>query len=1494
VAVGQSDADRDTTLTAPPEAVAGPEPGTGIPGPDLSAPPHNVAMPRLTRLLLTVCAVVAILAFATAVRLYGLNWDDGYHLHPDERFLAIVGSAIRFPSDPMVYFDTHRSPLNPYNNNQDGFAYGEAPLFLVRAIADRLGMASYDLIPIVGRVASAAADVGTVFLVFLLGRLVYGTAVGLVGAMISAACVLQIQLSHFFAVDTFLAFATTLALYFAYRAWFSGGVIWFTLLGLAAGLALSTKLSAALLAPVIILATVVPVPGSKERRAPLDMVSALAICGLMSLLVYRIGEPYSFLGPGFLGIVPNMQRFTDLNKWVQISSGEIEVPFMIQWAGTPNPRFALEAILRWGLGPPAAIAAYLGLALATVQMVRWQRYSRHLLLVAWAIINLGYFSFQFAKFLRYFIPVYPALAILAAYFLVTGLPGLVSRWGRPARSAALALTPIVVILTVLYAISFLAIYGRPNTRIQASNWIYDNVPVNSTLGVEHWDDSLPLRLPGREYKYAEVTMTLYDDESPELVRKFTDTIDKADYLILASNRLYGSIPRLPARYPVAIEYYRALFDGRLGFDLVGRFDSNPELFGITIDSTGAQEDFTVYDHPTVMIFKKAPRYSRENVASLLGSVPLDGIEHTKPVEAGQRRGLMLTPTEMARVATSGTWADKFTLDGLTTRLALPIWLLVVELLGLAAFPLCWLLLPGLADRGYGAAKILGLVLVSYLSWLAASLGLATFGRPLALGSFLALALVGVGVVVQCRHALLADLRQVWRRLAAVEVVFLIALAVMVGIRMFNPDLWHPNFGGEKPMDFAYLNAIIKTPSFPPYDPWFAGGYINYYYYGFVLVAVLVHLSSVPPFVAYNLAIATVFALTLAAAFSVGISIVAGPAGRRGVGKAAIAAGTISALSLGVLGNLDGALQILEGLWKLGGDGIASGLPVVTGLTRALVGLGVLATGGHLQPFDFWRSTRFIGPEEPGPIHEFPFFTFLYGDLHAHMLSLPLQVLTILVGIQIVRLSAREVLAPLGLRDPATRAEALRALARPLALIAVSGLLVGTLRATNTWELPTYTALIGLLAFVAMRPGRWVPWLPAIAAGGVVLGLVYSLSSAFFWPYLARYELFYSGFTPVKTPTNPSQFLLANGALLFALTGYLLLQLARVAATTRSMMARERRRLPAPAGAYLVALAPTMSVGADGRVSTLATGLLAVGLMLWLVGYGTLGLLLAIGGSMVVLVIARRSSREMLLVLSLAAAAVGAFALPEVAAVKGDVGRMNTVFKFYLQAWVLLSLLAGPAVVLVYRALVRVRRLPNVSPAGRYAWLTAIVLIGVGTAVYPLLATRTKVPLRFESLPPTLDGMAYMAEAKYEDKGRDLDLPSDWRAIRWMFENVEGTPTILEGNAPLYHWGSRFSIYTGLPTVLGWDWHQKQQRMAYSNKVDERVRDVQRAYESPDPQAATSIIQKYGVKLIVVGGLERAYYPAAGLAKFDKMVGQGLEVAYQDGSVTIYRVVAPAG
>ena len=94
----------------------------------------------------------------------------------------------------------------------------------------------------------------------------------------------------------------------------------------------------------------------------------------------------------------------------------------------------------------------------------------------------------------------------------------------------------------------------------------------------------------------------------------------------------------------------------------------------------------------------------------------------------------------------------------------------------------------------------------------------------------------------------------------------------------------------------------------------------------------------------------------------------------------------------------------------------------------------------------------------------------------------------------------------------------------------------------------------------------------------------------------------------------------------------------------------------------------------------------------------------------------------------------------------------------------------------------------------------------------------------------------------------------------------------------------------MPTVLGWDWHQRQQRAGYPARIEERQKEVATAYESTNPEAAWNAINKYGVRFIVVGGLERAYYAAGGLEKFDRMVGRGLDVAYRGDGVTIYRVV----
>jgi uncharacterized membrane protein len=232
--------------------------------------------------------------------------------------------------------------------------------------------------------------------------------------------------------------------------------------------------------------------------------------------------------------------------------------------------------------------------------------------------------------------------------------------------------------------------------------------------------------------------------------------------------------------------------------------------------------------------------------------------------------------------------------------------------------------------------------------------------------------------------------------------------------------------------------------------------------------------------------------------------------------------------------------------------------------------------------------------------------------------------------------------------------------------------------------------------------------------------------------------------------------------------------------------------------------------------------------------------------------------------------------------------MNTVFKFHLQAWVLLALMGAIGLAYVLR---RVDRVPAYLGVWKDAWVVALSVLVFAGLIYPLLGTPAKTGFRFPDPPAfgTLDGMAFMASAGFRDREKDLALPADYSALRWMQDHIQGTPVVAEGNSGLYKWGGRVSIYTGLPTIIGWDWHQKQQRWGYQSLVDARVRDVQTLYESTDLAAARPIFNRYHVRFIYVGGLERAYYPAAGLAKFDQAVGQDLTLVYQGAGVRIYQV-----
>ncbi|MCX7683178.1 MAG: DUF2298 domain-containing protein, partial [Anaerolineae bacterium] len=932
-------------------------------------------------------------------------------------------------------------------------------------------------------------------------------------------------------------------------------------------------------------------------------------------------------------------------------------------------------------------------------------------------------------------------------------------------------------------------------------------------------------------------------------------------------RLYASIPRLPARYPLTIEYYRALFSGALGFELVADFTSYPALGPfqfpdqetpfplmkpteytyqtqpIQVKLPPAEEAFSVYDHPRVLIFRKTERYSRQLAEEILGQVDLSHVAYgLNPRQAAATpERLEFDPWTWAEQRAGGTWSEMFNRESIFNRhpgLAVVLWWFVVAVMGWGAFPILLAALPRLRDRGYGMARLLGLLIVSYLTWMAASTRVLPNTRGTIVRMFILLMLVGAGVGYLRRRELMRFLRcQRWLILLT-EGLFAALFVFWIGVRMLHPDLWHTPMGGEKPMDFAYLNAVMKSTWFPPYNPWFSGSYINYYYYGFVIVGTLIKLTGTLPEIAYNLTVPLLFALTGVGAFSVAYNLYGGH--RRGALVAGLAALAFTVL----LGNLGVVHLVRNALIGLGGSPFTTTIPVFADTVALIRGAWEVLVHGADLPLRieswYWHPTRIIPtwPGEVGPINEFPAFTFLYGDLHAHMIAFPLTLFAL-------------ALAVYWARDR-----------RPhWASIVIGGLVIGALWPTNTWDYPTYLLLALAALVIGNLAARDRGWDRVMLQALVLVALSRLLYGPYFRHYLAGYTAI-ERWRGSHTPFNI--YLWMHGILLFPL-------LTRMLAESRPLL----RKTPHGAlnstligGLVFVGVIALVAALLDYQVAliTLPVGACAACLLFWPGTDATRRLLwLTVGTAMA---------------LSLAV---------EVIVLKGDIGRMNTVFKFYLQVWILLAVAAGVCLGWVYE---RARRW---QWEWRRLWWIGMGLLAFGGALFLPCGIRARAVDRLpREAPITLDGMAFMRTSKVIDgalEGREIELAGDYYAIRWMQDHIKGSPVIMEGLAGEYHWGNRVSVYTGLPAVIGWSWHQRQQRIMLPDPLVEKRRgDVNTCYNTGDVAYAMKILKDYGISYVYIGEYERAFYDPAGLEKFDRMAEQGmLEVVYDNLGVRIYKV-----
>jgi uncharacterized membrane protein len=244
---------------------------------------------------------------------------------------------------------------------------------------------------------------------------------------------------------------------------------------------------------------------------------------------------------------------------------------------------------------------------------------------------------------------------------------------------------------------------------------------------------------------------------------------------------------------------------------------------------------------------------------------------------------------------------------------------------------------------------------------------------------------------------------------------------------------------------------------------------------------------------------------------------------------------------------------------------------------------------------------------------------------------------------------------------------------------------------------------------------------------------------------------------------------------------------------------------------------------------------------------------------------------------------------EVIVLKGDIGRMNTVFKFYLQVWIILGI--ASAVMIGWMA----QQMRRWTDTWQTLWTVAVVGLVASGLLYPILATRAKINDRFDvKLGPTLDAMEFMTIARANEQGQEYSFRDEYAALIWMQDNIQGTPVVAESAAaPEYRsLRNRVPTYTGLPSIIGYNYHQKQQRSILPpDTIDRRVSDVNLLFTTIDANQAESLIQRYGVGYVIVGYPERLYYPAQGLVKFEQMVTAGrLRVAYRNEHVTLYEVV----
>jgi len=808
------------------------------------------------------------------------------------------------------------------------------------------------------------------------------------------------------------------------------------------------------------------------------------------------------------------------------------------------------------------------------------------------------------------------------------------------------------------------------------------------------------------------------------------------------------------------------------------------------------------------------------------------------------------------------------------------WWLASEIIGLFTLPLTFRIFRRLPDRGYTFSRIIGLLLVGYVLWIGGTAGVLPFSAGSVVAVVLVLGIVGTGLFARDRGEIADWLRASKRYVVVAEAVFLGAMLAIAFLRSYQPEIANT----EKPFEYANYQAVNRSEYFAPSDPWFAGKPMPYYYLGYEIGDGVAKVTGTPSNYAFNLTLVLVGGLAALAAFGVAATAAVLLRTSGAVHETwPIVAGLFAVLLLMVIGNLEGWFE-LAAVHGWNPQWVYQHLDIST------YGGLLPRHSSHWWPDESfyaagWRATR-LG--STWNFLEFPFFSFLLGDVHPHVLALPFKLLC--AGLALAVLTATDLPHPGVWRDGLSVREQL--LDRRLRLLdlrrwqwsgwlvwAAAALAAGSLIAIHTWDYPPFLLLIGAMVVARTAISKERDW---IGAGACAAGLVI-LSLLFMLPFFASTG--HGGIQGVSATEVAfrSPAVEPEGAYLpfQHLLIFWLPLMFPTAIFVAWCLAQRGWRPVREYGATMITLVSVLAL-AWGVTILGSHGGSGLRQELQIRGWGwlsviTLGALLAATLTALAGELFDRDDiggrQGKLFLLSAATIAVLLVYGPELFMIKDASGtRANSTFKLWYSSWTLLSIVGGAGGLYALW-----QHGPARFPAT--AWRTAGIAVGavilVGALAYPLYASFNRT--NGFTGPQTLDGLAGLRESD----------PDEYNASAWLNNNVPQVVTILEAAGPSYGQPGRVSSRTGLPTVVDWGFHQEQQGIP-TEEVNQRQNDVQLMYMTPDPAVAFPLVVKYGIKYVIVGKPELQQYGPQGFAKFAAM---GTPV-FQSPTVTIYRIGSP--